>query len=40
MKILLMYKVGIEIRINIQDVSHTLDMAIYVVNELKNDSYC
>ena len=33
MKIWLIYKVGM-------DVSHTLDIAIYVLNQLKNDSYC
>ena len=25
---------------NLMDVSHTLDMTICVVNQLKNDSYC
>ena len=35
MKIWLIYKLGSIF----MDVSHTLDMAIYVLNQLNNDSY-
>ena len=40
MKIWLIYKGGMAFWINIHDVSHTLEIAIYVLNQLKNDSYC
>ena len=40
MKIWLIYKVAMAFWSIFIDVSHTLEIAIYVLNQLKNDSYC